>query len=174
MSFGFWSSIILYWSLSAILDSNSYLKIESKDAIFNYRSNTIGLIFPVTDTFYNKHFYVFFITETIFLIFWAEIEWVFDILMISVCICIEYQLKTIADSYSSLGLNHNESKRELNFYKYMLSTPYFQIEYFNSKTSLIYYIFHLYSSSDNNQSTKSVEAILDLELLMQDQQNIFK
>jgi len=137
MSFGFWSSIILYWSLSAILDSNSYLKIESKDAIFNYRSNTIGLIFPVTDTFYNKHFYVFFITETIFLIFWAEIEWVFDILMISVCICIEYQLKTIADSYSSLGLNHNESKRELNFYKYMLSTPYFQIEYFNSKTSLI-------------------------------------
>eukprot|EP00102_Acyrthosiphon_pisum_P020077 XP_016657287.1 PREDICTED: uncharacterized protein LOC107882832 [Acyrthosiphon pisum] len=31
--------------------------------------------------------------------------------MILVCMCIKYQLKTIADSYSSLGLNHIESKR---------------------------------------------------------------
>jgi len=113
ISFGFWSSIVLYWSLSAILNNNSYLKIESEDGIFNYRSNAVGLIYPVTDTFYNKYFHAFFIIETVFLIFWGQMMWVFDILMISVCICIEYQLKTIADSYSSLGLNHNESKREL-------------------------------------------------------------
>ncbi|CAI6347113.1 unnamed protein product [Macrosiphum euphorbiae] len=137
ISIGLWSSTVLYWSLYAILNSNSYLKIETEGGIFSYRSNTIGLIYPVTDTFFNKYFYVFFIIETIFLMFWAEIMWVFDILIISVCICIEYQLKTIADSYSSLGLNHNES-------------------------------------TGNKQCTKSVEAILGLKLLIQDQQKILE
>jgi len=113
ISFGFWSSNVLYWSLSAILNNNSYLQIKVEDVIYNYRSNVVGLIYPVTDTFYNKNFHLFFITETIFLINWGQMMWVFDILMITVCISIEYQLKTIANSYGSLGLSHNKSKSEL-------------------------------------------------------------
>nr|UMT69223.1 odorant receptor 24 [Myzus persicae] len=137
ISFGLWSNIVLYWSLSAILSKNSYFKLKFKDGVYNYRSNAIDLVYPVTDTFYNKYFLVFYLLETILLIFWSQMMWVFDILMISVCISIEHQLKTIAASYSLIGLNHNELTR-------------------------------------NNKSTKNVEAILDLEVLIQDQQNILE
>lgn len=112
ISLGLWSSTVLFWSLSALFSNNSYLKVKFRDGEYNYRSNALGLVVPVTDTFYNKYFHVFCITETVFLIFWGQMMWVFDILIISVCISIEYQLKTIANSYSSLGHNHNESKRE--------------------------------------------------------------
>jgi len=118
ISFGLWSSIALYWSLSAILNNKNYLQIKFEDGVHNYRSNAVGLVYPVTDTFYNKYFYLFYMIETIILIFWGQMMWVFDILMISVCIIIEYQLKTIADSYRSLGFNHYEPERELNISKY--------------------------------------------------------
>ncbi|CAI6347606.1 unnamed protein product [Macrosiphum euphorbiae] len=137
ISLALWSFIVLYWSLSPILSNNSYLKVKFENGVQGYRLNALGLVYPVTDTFYNKYFHVFYIIETIALICWAQMMWVFDILMISVCISIEYQLKTIAESYSGLGLNHSEL-------------------------------------TSNNKSTKSVEAISDLEVLVQDQQNIYE
>ncbi|XP_025205094.1 uncharacterized protein LOC112601604 [Melanaphis sacchari] len=139
ISFSLWSSIVLYWSLSAILIDNSYLKIKYENIVYKYRSNAIGLVFPVTDTFYNKYFLVFYTIESVLLICWGQMMWVFDILMISICISIEYQLKTIADSYSLLGLKDN----------------------------------HLTYNNKTNKSTKKIKAILDLEILIQDQQNIF-
>ncbi|XP_060834790.1 uncharacterized protein LOC132917852 [Rhopalosiphum padi] len=135
ISLSLWSSIVLYWSLSAILIHNSYLKIKYENGVYKYRSNALGLVFPVTDTFYNKYYLVFYTFEVVCLIFWGQMMWVFDILIISICISIEYQLKTIADSYSLLGLKDNLTR--------------------------------------NNKSTKNIEAILDLEILIQDQQNIF-
>jgi len=114
ISFGLWSSIVLYWSLSGILNNNNYLNIKFEDGEYNYRVNVVGWVYPVTDTFYNKYFYAFYMIETISLIFWGQMMWVFDILMISVCISIEFQLKTIADSYSLLGFNNYEPERELN------------------------------------------------------------
>jgi hypothetical protein len=117
ISLSLWSSIVLYWSLSAILSHNSYLKIKYENGIYKYRSNAAGLVFPVTDTFYNKYFLVFYTFEVVCLIFWGQMMWVFDILIISICISIEYQLKTIADSYSLLGLKDN-LKRELYILKY--------------------------------------------------------
>jgi len=118
ISLALWSSIVLYWSLSPILSNNSYLKVKFEDGVHNYRLNVLGLIYPVTDTFYNKYFHVFFIIETVLTILWGKMMWVFDILMITVCISIEYQLKTISESYSGLGLNHNELTSELNISKY--------------------------------------------------------
>ncbi|XP_060877188.1 uncharacterized protein LOC132950023 [Metopolophium dirhodum] len=137
ISLALWSSNVLYWSLSPILSNNSYLKVKFEDGVYNYRLNVLGLVYPVTDTFYNKYFHVFYIIETVWLILWGNIMWVFDILMISVCISIEYQLKTISESYSSLGLKHNEL-------------------------------------TSNIKSTISVKAISDLEVLIQDQQNIYE
>lgn len=119
ISLSLWSSIVLYWSLSAILIHSSYLKIKHEHGIYKYRSNALGLVFPVTDTFYNKYFIVFYTTESIFLLFWGQMMWVFDILMISICISIEYQLKTIADSYSLLGLKDKHLTRELSNSKYI-------------------------------------------------------
>jgi len=118
ISFGLWSNIALFWSLSAILSNDSYLKLKYDDGVYNYRSNALGLVYPVTDTFYNKYFLVFYILETIMLLFWGQMMWVFDILMISVCISIEHHLKTIADSYSLLGHNLNALKCELQISKY--------------------------------------------------------
>jgi len=118
ISLALWSFIVLYWSLSPILSNNGYLKVKFENGVQGYRLNAIGLVYPVTDTFYNKYFHVFYIIETISLICCAQMMWVFDILMISVCISIEYQLKTIAESYSGLGLNHSELTSELNISKY--------------------------------------------------------
>jgi len=89
-----WSSIVLYWRLLLILSNNSYLKVKFEDGVHNYRLNALGLVYPVTDTFYNKYFHVFFIIEIVLVILWGKMMWVFDILMISVCINIEYQLKS--------------------------------------------------------------------------------
>jgi len=169
ISLSLWSCVVLYWSLSAIFSHNSFIKIKFKDGVYKYRSSALGFIFPISDTFYNKYFTVFYTFESLVLIMWGHMMWGFDILMISVCISIKYQLKTIAESYSLLGHQHNHLTRELFISKYYR----LHISKLNIHKKTLVNVFYLNLYLDNNKSTKHVEDnILDLEILIQDQQNV--
>lgn len=107
-----WMVGITVWILSPIIISENYLKVKSKDNTYNqYRYNMLNLIFPVTASFYNDNFHIFFFIETLALIFWGYSTMIFDNLVLSMCITIKYQLKMIALSYSELG--HRDI--EINF-----------------------------------------------------------
>lgn len=108
-----WIIVITIWILSPIIISGNYINVKSKNATCNrYRYNMLNLLFPVSDQFYNDNFKLFYLLETVALIFYGYSMISFDYLMISMCIAISYQLKMIAKSYSTLGYK-NAFKSEL-------------------------------------------------------------
>lgn len=99
-----WIAVILVWILSPIIIKDNFMNVKSKDDTYNqYRYNMLNLIFPVPAQFYNNNFKVFYFFESIALIVYGYSMMVFDCLVISMCITITYQLKSIALSYSTLG-----------------------------------------------------------------------
>lgn len=102
-----WIAIISVWVLFPIITKDNFMNVKSKDGTYSqYRYNMLNLMFPVSAQFYNNHFIVFYFLESIAVIVYGYSMVVFDNLVISVCITITYQLKSIALSYSALGYNN--------------------------------------------------------------------
>lgn len=99
-----WVAVITIWILSPIIINGNYINVKSNNGTYNrYRYNMLNLLFPVSDEFYNENFKLFYLLETVALLFYGYSMMSFDYLVISMCITITYQLKTIAMSYSTLG-----------------------------------------------------------------------
>lgn len=95
------------------------IRIKTNDVAHDeYRYNVLNLIlFPVTVEFYNDNFTLFYLIETTALIFYCHSMLIYDCLIISMCITIKHQLKTIALSYSELGHNDvNTGDSTSNFF----------------------------------------------------------
>lgn len=104
-----WVTSIGIWFLSPLLVDNYYIHVKVGDEIHHYRFNAINFIFPVTDRFYNGHFGTYYIVEISPMICGVFCSMVFDVFVISFCVTIRYQLRTIADSYSTLFDAQNDS-----------------------------------------------------------------
>lgn len=106
-----WAAFIALWIFSPIVIKDSYLNIKSKNSTYmQYRYNMLNLLFPVSTQFYNDNFTVFYLFETIILTIYGYSMIVFDCLIISFCLTIVFQLRTIASSYSTLGYNHTNNQ----------------------------------------------------------------
>jgi len=102
-----WIVVISVWVLFPIIIKDNFMNVKSKDDTFSqYRYNMLNLIFPVSAKFYNNNFIVFYLLESIALISYGYSMVVFDNLVVSLCITITYQLKSIALSYSTLGYDN--------------------------------------------------------------------
>jgi len=106
----FWATVCFSWCVDPSLHKDVYFNVKFKDEIRQFRYNTINYIYPISDEFYNIHFLYFYVVEVIQLTIWCHGFISYDTFVISLCISIEYQLKTISASYTSV----NDTKGKLN------------------------------------------------------------
>lgn len=94
---------LLAWVLVPLLNQNNFLILKIGNETHRYRFNTVNLILPVffNDKFYNDNFMAFYIFESFGFLFYVHSSFGFDMLVISMCMAIKYQLQTIADSYTT-------------------------------------------------------------------------
>lgn len=103
-----WIAVVMAWLLSPFLiNSSSRMEIRAEHGIYHYRYNVLNLIFPVNDTFYNDNYPTYYIIESIIVVMWGHGTLIFDVLLISLCITLSYQLKTIVDSYNTIHMPHD-------------------------------------------------------------------
>ncbi|XP_060868604.1 uncharacterized protein LOC132943586 [Metopolophium dirhodum] len=112
-----WTTASAGWTLTPFIIQSSYLRVEVNNEIYHYRTNILNIVYPATDTFYNDHFIMFFVIEFIIPVVFTHSTLMFDILLISTCSTIACHLKTIANSFSTLGnaenhlmIRHDETK----------------------------------------------------------------
>lgn len=69
-----------------------------------YRYNSLNYAYPsfVTERVYNEHFLAFYVVEMLVVVCWGHVTLAYDTFIVSMCIAVSYQLRTIADSYSRL------------------------------------------------------------------------
>jgi len=108
-----WLGVVTSYLLSPIVIDNYYNKINIGNSIYNYRLNVLNLIFPVSDKFYNEQFLFYYFFESFISIIWGHCALIFDTIFISMCVTFSYQLRTVADSYSTFGFVHNQSTGKL-------------------------------------------------------------
>ncbi|XP_029342689.1 uncharacterized protein LOC115033683 [Acyrthosiphon pisum] len=130
-----WSSVTVAWSISPFFVKDVYLNIKFKDETRRFRYNSLNYVYPISEEFYNEHFLYFYVVEMLSVVFWGHGTVAYDTFVISICITIAFQLKTIAVSYISL----NDKKGDIK-----------------------------------NLKDNDLEAMFNLKLLIQDQQNMFK
>lgn len=105
-----WFVIAVVWIVSPLIVKDNYINVKFKNGTYeNYRYNMLNLIFPVTAKFYNNNFYVFYLIETIVIFLYCYITNIYDFLVITMCINISYQLRTIKTSFNKIGNNHNST-----------------------------------------------------------------
>lgn len=101
-----WIAIGPIWIMSPLLTNESSVDVVQSNEVYHYRANIFNFMYPATDKFYNENFTVYYIVEIAILIIWIYSIVIFDYLMISICIVIIFELKTIVHSYSSFSTVH--------------------------------------------------------------------
>ncbi|KAL5239850.1 hypothetical protein ACI65C_007260, partial [Semiaphis heraclei] len=108
-----WSSVTVAWSISPFLIKDVYLNVKFKDEIRRFRYNSLNYVYPISEEFFNGHFLYFYVVEMLQAVIWGHGTVAYDTFVISICISIAFQLKTIAVSYISLN-NRNSDKKNIN------------------------------------------------------------
>jgi len=113
-----WLIVLVSWLLSPFVLDKFRIKVNALDfavpattttttVYYNYRANVLNLIFPVDDQFYNEHFMAYYCFELLLTLSWGYGTMIFDILLLSVCIYITYQLQMINDSYRAFEFGND-------------------------------------------------------------------
>ncbi|XP_026817969.1 uncharacterized protein LOC113556906 [Rhopalosiphum maidis] len=105
-----WMNLIISWAFAPLFVTSYFFKAEVENKIYNYRFNIMNFVFPVTDQFYNDNFMIYYCIEFIVLILWGHCTMNFDVLLMSTSITFKYQLKTIANSFSTFRITRNDVK----------------------------------------------------------------
>lgn len=96
------SVICISWVFSPLFRQENKLTIHFRNNVtHNYRITPINLILSITDEFYNQHYELFYAFDSIGIIFICHVSTLFDFIVITMCISIECQLKSIGNSYSA-------------------------------------------------------------------------
>jgi len=94
---------IIYF-VSSLVVSNDILQVKNRDgSVSNYRSNVVNLCLFVSDETYNAHYNMFYIGETLFVIFVAIGMYVFDFLLVTLCLAIRCQMQMVCTAFESVG-----------------------------------------------------------------------
>lgn len=104
---GLWIISIGTWVVSPLLVNNYFLHIYIGNKMYNYRYNLMNFIYPATDVFYNDHFKANYFFEFSAIFCGVHGSLIFDIIIISLCVIIRYQLKVLSNSYSTMTDSHN-------------------------------------------------------------------
>jgi len=109
-----WLNLVLFWAMAPLCVTNYFLNAKHKNEIYRYRFNILNLTFPATDQFYNDNFMIYYSIEFIVMTLWGHCTMNFDVLMLSMNITFKYQLRTIANSFSTFNFTrYNDFKSKL-------------------------------------------------------------
>lgn len=97
----YWLMCVVFWSLTPLFLKDNFIRVIVKDKTYLYQYNIMNLVFPASTDFYNEHFIVFYIFEITLTSIWAYCTMIFEMLIISICITLLYQFRTIFNSYTT-------------------------------------------------------------------------
>lgn len=103
-------AVVATWIMSPFCVNGYYVKRRIGNRIHLYRYNSLNLVFPVTGEFYNDHFTTYYSFESAPFLFWGHANMTFDTLLVLMIITISYQLRTVANSYSTFTAIHDHIK----------------------------------------------------------------
>lgn len=107
--FAFWWFIsVIVWNTAPLFIKDYYIRVKVDNEIHLYRYNVLNLVFPVPSDFYNGHFIKYYIIESTITMILGHSILIYDVLTISICITLKYQLKTIAHSYHTFGIRKKQ------------------------------------------------------------------
>lgn len=110
-----WFMSVVVWNTAPLFIKNYYIRVKVDNEIHLYRYNVLNLVFPVSSEFYNRNFLVYYIIESTITMILGHSILIYDVLTISMCITLKYQLKTIANSYQTFDIG--ETQFTSNFHK---------------------------------------------------------
>lgn len=98
--------IVLLWDLGPFFNWGQFTEIRFKgtDTPTRYRMNILNFIFPIANEYsYDSYFAATYLVEFVTLVVWSHVTITFDVLIISLCVAVADQLKTVADSFAELS-----------------------------------------------------------------------
>lgn len=110
-----WSFVVIAWSLSPFFFRDVYMAAEYNGRVRRLRYNSLNIVYPVTERFFNDNFAAFYLIEMVQVIIWGHATIAYDSFVVSVCIAIYAQLGTIAQSYSRLCTAPKPAQGESEF-----------------------------------------------------------
>lgn len=91
------------------------MTINYNNIEYNYIWTPINFILPLSDEFYNKHYVIFYVFDGILVIGSNYAILLFDLTVITICICIECQFQYISSSYNTFVFAESPTKCKLSF-----------------------------------------------------------
>jgi len=90
--------------VSSLSLSNVILPVKNPDgSVSNYYHNILNLYLIVSDDTYNAHYNMFYIVEALCLLSFLIILFVFDFLLVTLCLAIRCQMQMVCTAFESLG-----------------------------------------------------------------------
>lgn len=92
------------WILLPInLQRDNYLTIHYKNDSYHYHYTSLNFITPVTTEFYNQNYVYFYIFDSVVVFCCLHTLIFYDFIVLTMCICIECQLSSIANAFSKFN-----------------------------------------------------------------------
>lgn len=115
-----WILVGISWiCMPIIFLKHEYLTVNIKNNTLYYRITPFNLIMPISDDFFNKHYNVIYLFDSLVVMCCTHISIVFDSIVFTMCISIQCQLKSIGESYTNFV-----SENEYCFGKYYFEFLY--------------------------------------------------
>jgi len=97
-------SSMVFFACSSLLFRDDTSTVKNHDgSAGNYRQNLVNLYLIVTDGTYNAHYYTFYFVELLAIVCMAILFFVFDILLVTLCLAVSCQIQIIKASFASVG-----------------------------------------------------------------------
>jgi len=98
----FMSALIFF--VSALALSNDILQIKNHEGLVrNYRYNLFNLYLFVSEDTYNANYYIFYIVEGWGIVSLLTSFFVFDVVLVTLCLAITCQMQMICTAFESVG-----------------------------------------------------------------------
>lgn len=101
---------VLGWVLLPFVLWGQFTEIRfSEQETRRYRTNVMNFVLPISAETYDKYFAVFYLGESVMIIICGHAMLAFDVLVVSLCFALLYQLKTVADSFAEFSIAREHS-----------------------------------------------------------------
>lgn len=97
-----WATTCIFWMISPLLINDPYRDVQ--DASAEYHLNVFNFLFPLVSTeWYNENFILFYAVECVVMAYNSYVLVMVDIIIVSFCMTISIQLKTVGCAFETLG-----------------------------------------------------------------------
>lgn len=96
-----WFFVNMTWIISPAFQHDSWFIVNYKNSTYQYHFTPMNFIIPVTDGFYNSHYYAIYAFDETVALTTFHVTILFDFLIITSCMSMQCQFRRIGDWYSN-------------------------------------------------------------------------